>query len=445
MAIQPSVYIYEDSLWRNFRPLTDVRPVWDLRCGALTLAQRLRHLFPGSEVYCVARPEVMGVCESAADQTAIPKPAPRQTLLLVNGRTRLSEEDARSLANATGSALFRSGDEVIALRWSEATALPKEFDPLKPESWQKGELKKLPSKEIQAKSFQFLWELVEAAGGQLADDMRLTAVSRASPPEFPADVIVRRRQAVDCAAGVQFAPGAILDAGPNPIRLDEEADIGAGVILDSRAGPIWLARGVVVEAGAILQGPLYIGEQSIVRAGARISGGCSFGPQTRVGGEINKSIIQGCTNKQHSGYLGASYLGSWVNFGAATDVSDLKNNYQPITVAVDGRMVNSGHQHVGVFVGDWTRTAIHTRLNSGSVIGVGCNILTAEFPPREVPPFVWLAQDGAQEYRLDKALVTIQVVMSRRGKTLNPDMEAMLRRLHRESAAERDNFLKSQA
>ena len=241
---------------------------------------------------------------------------------------------------------------------------------------------------------------------------------------------------------VDIRPGVVIDAEEYPVRLETGVRLGPGMIIDASEGPVWIAEGSIIEAGAVLMGPIYIGPGSIVAKHARLCDGVSLGPQCRVGGEIAKTIIQGYSNKQHSGYLGSSYVGSWVNLGAATDNSDLKNTYKPIDVVIGGEKVATGELHIGVFIGDFCRTAIQTRLNSGTVAGVCCNIIGGDFPLKNIPAFMWFDSSGYQEYRFDKALETIRTMMPRRGKQLTPALETLLKEIYSRYEDDRGGILR---
>jgi UDP-N-acetylglucosamine diphosphorylase/glucosamine-1-phosphate N-acetyltransferase len=283
--------------------------------------------------------------------------------------------------------------------------------------------------------------MVENSGEQLERDI-LIELGHGSYGvlDAPGDVLVRGAAQIKVAGPVNCGPGATLDAENGTIILGEEVELGAGAILNAQSGSIWLDRKVKVEPGAIIQGPAYIGPESVIRAGAQISGGVCFVPHCRVGGEVSSSIIQGYSSKQHAGYLGNSCLGSWVNLGAATDTSDLKNNYRPVTVSFGGRPINTGRLHVGATIGDFSRTAIHTRLASGTVIGTCCHLLTADFPPGELPPFTWAGPNGPSEYRFDKAMETIAAIMPRRGRQLTAGLAEVLRKIFERTRNERSNF-----
>jgi UDP-N-acetylglucosamine diphosphorylase/glucosamine-1-phosphate N-acetyltransferase len=224
------------------------------------------------------------------------------------------------------------------------------------------------------------------------------------------------------------------------IHLAEGVSLDAGCVLDASDGPILLGPNVRVMANAVVAGPVAIGAEGRVKPLGRVAAS-SLGPVCRLGGEVDGCIVLGWSNKQHDGFLGHSYLGAWVNLGAATDTSDLKNDYGPVRVTIEGETIDTGDVHVGSLVGDHTKTAIHTRLNTGTVLGVCCNVLGADFPPKAVPSFTWGGDGSWSEYRLDKAIAVARTVMSRRNVPLTPEDEAVLRALHRASEPERRAFL----
>jgi hypothetical protein len=158
---------------------------------------------------------------------------------------------------------------------------------------------------------------------------------------------------------------------------------------------------------------------------------------------VDGCIVLGWSNKQHDGFLGHSYLGAWVNLGAATDTSDLKNDYGFVRIKLAGRTVDTQSRHVGSLIGDHSKTAIHTSLNTGTVIGVSANVFGVGFPPKEVPSFTWGSGDGATEYRLDKAVAVAKVVTERRGVAFGSAEEALLASIFDATASRREALLKA--
>ena len=177
----------------------------------------------------------------------------------------------------------------------------------------------------------------------------------------------------------------------------------------------------------MLQGPCFIGRGSLVQPGSSIRRDTSIGPVCKVGGEIEASIIHGYSNKQHDGFLGHSYVGQWVNLGADTVTSDLKNTYGTIRVHLNGRPVETGQNFVGAIIGDHVKTGIGTILPTGCVLGMAANIFTRGAVANFVPSFSWLTSEGMSDFRIDKGIEIARTVMARRGVELSDEEESLIR------------------
>jgi UDP-N-acetylglucosamine diphosphorylase/glucosamine-1-phosphate N-acetyltransferase len=212
------------------------------------------------------------------------------------------------------------------------------------------------------------------------------------------------------------------------------------VVIDASEGPVAIADGVTVMANASLAGPLSIGAGSILKMGAKIYGETTIGPVCKVGGEVGESIIHGYSNKQHDGFVGHSYLGQWVNIGAGTDTSDMKNNYSAVRLSVGGESVDSGHPFVGLFMGDHSKCGIGTTFNTGTIAGVCCNIFGAGFPPKFIPSFSWGGNAGFSEHDSEKAIETARIAMARRDRELDSAGESILREVFELTREERLTF-----
>ena len=197
-------------------------------------------------------------------------------------------------------------------------------------------------------------------------------------------------------------------------------------------------REAVVSAFTRLEGPCYVGPRTHV-LGAKIRGGTTLGPNCRVGGEVEASILHGHSNKYHDGFLGHSYVGEWVNLGAGTQNSDLRNDYGEVNVVVDGQLVRTGQSKVGCFIGDHTKTAIGSLFNTGSSIGVMCLILPdGELLPKHVPSFsrIWHGE-LIEGLPLEQGLATARAALERRNMEQTDAQEQLLRRVHAQTLAER--------
>jgi UDP-N-acetylglucosamine diphosphorylase/glucosamine-1-phosphate N-acetyltransferase len=193
--------------------------------------------------------------------------------------------------------------------------------------------------------------------------------------------------------------------------------LSPGAVLDGSKGPVILADGCVIGANAVLQGPCYVGPSSQVSAHAHIRAGTTIGPLCKVGGEVSNSILMGFTNKAHEGFLGDSYIGEWVNLGAGSTTSNLKNTYGEVTMPVDGQLVKTGRQFLGSLIGDHTKSAIGTRFMTGSYIGYCSMIATSGYVPRFVPSYTFLTDSGAGPYRMEKATEMMKLVFNRRHRS----------------------------
>ncbi len=237
-------------------------------------------------------------------------------------------------------------------------------------------------------------------------------------------------------------PPNIHSINPDEIFISENAKIYGNITIDASNGPILIEKNVTIEPYTYLKGPLFIGKNSLIKAYARISKS-SIGKVSKVSGEIEESIIQGYSNKQHYGFLGHSYLGEWVNLGAGTTNSDLKNNYSPVSVNISGKKLNTGLQFLGSIIGDHTKTGIGTILNTGTIIGVSCNIFGEGFPPKYIPSFSWGGASGFKTYNMEKAIKTAEIVMGRRNIKMDKKYRDMMKRIYEMTKEERNTIIAS--
>jgi UDP-N-acetylglucosamine diphosphorylase/glucosamine-1-phosphate N-acetyltransferase len=234
----------------------------------------------------------------------------------------------------------------------------------------------------------------------------------------------------DCA---DFRSGPSDGVPAGSIVLGNAADVvclGAqvepGVVLDVRHGAIVLDRNAEVRSGTRLEGPVYVGSDSKVFGG--FIRNSVFGPECRVRGEISSSVFFGYANKAHDGFVGNSVVGYWVNLGAGTTTSNLKNTYGPVRLDPAGERIDTGRTNVGTLFGDHAKTGIGTMLSTGTIIAAGANVFGTLTPPKYVPPFAW-GCDG--EWMTEEGFLRIvERVLPRRGVTCTPERRASLRRMY---------------
>jgi len=217
----------------------------------------------------------------------------------------------------------------------------------------------------------------------------------------------------------------------------EEGVTMKAAILNAETGPIYLGRNSQVQEGAIIRGPFSLGDRSIINMGGKMRGDTSIGPDCKIGGEVSNSVVYGCTNKSHDGYLGNSVLGEWCNLGADTNTSNMKNNYDVVRLWSHAKkeFVNTGLYFCGLIMGDHSKAGINTMFNTGSVVGVNSNVLSdGGYPPNFIPSFAW---GGENTYDIEKALATAERAMSRRSVTMTDVDRAILEEIFRTTAVDR--------
>jgi len=216
------------------------------------------------------------------------------------------------------------------------------------------------------------------------------------------------------------------------------------VVLDAAEGPIYIDEGAQIHPYTRIEGPSYIGKKTIL-LGAKCREGNTIGPVCRVGGEVEESIIHGYSNKYHDGFLGHAYVGEWVNLGALTTNSDLKNDYSHVEVTLeDGRPVNTGSTKVGSLIGDHTKTSIGTLLNTGANVGAMAVVNTTGMPlPKFIPSFAWLVKGAVTKGHGRTGLYrTAEVAMGRRKRPWTPAHQAMWDEVFELTAEARNKALK---
>ena len=415
------VVIFEDAGWRRLYPLTLSRPAFECRTGTAPLARRLTAQLARKDfkrVGFLCRPVLRPLVQRDYAGHAVNRET-EGDLIFLNGRTLCLGDALDDLITLLEkAAAVQSHGELVAARVTGARAAAFYTD--LEEALAAGEPAPLPSDHTVTgapegvRLVRHLWDLVGWNGEVLADDFRWANQPQLHcQPELSPGAQTLHRDRILCREGVRVEAGAILDAGP---------------------GPILLAEGVHVLHNAVITGPAFIGPRTVIKVGAKIEGPVSFGPMCKVGGEVEGSIFQGYANKQHDGFLGHAYLGAWTNLGAATNNSDLKNNYSTVRVWTPEGEVDTEQRFVGLFMGDHSKTAIGTLFNTGTVVGFSCNIFGAGFPPKHVPSFSWGGAEGLAAYDLERALGVARAVMARREVTMEPADEVLFRAVHEDAA-----------
>lgn len=403
MSAPMQLVVFEDGGAPDLLPLTYFRATFELRCGCDTLLDKIFAAYPGAAVSTLVRAEL---ADLVAERLGLPRhDAARgnSETLWINGRRLLTGP----LSLAPDSSLWR-GDTLVAARLPAARATRLTQDVLADAAKTRAALAGLSVIEETADAgvlVRYPWDLIAANAAELR----------------------RQIPAIAAAAPVAPRPGVHLLNEP-AIRIGAGVTIKPLVVLDAEEGPIHIAEGAIISPGAVLKGPCSIGARTLVQAGAAIREGASIGPVCKVGGEIEGSIFQGYSNKQHDGFVGHSYLGEWVNLGADTVTSDLKNTYGEVSMPLCGRVTATGQKFLGAVIGDHTKTGICTALTTGTWIGACCNVVSSR-PSAYVRSLTWLTPQRAVRYELPKTMAVARAVMARRKVEFTKHLEQLFNRL----------------
>jgi len=401
-----NIAIYEDKKTENFFPLTYLRPVYDLRCGILTLREKIELQFPGAEFILRVRNFLFDKSKENYPDYQVNDFSGADSILFINGRILADADLPELLQTDADNVLFYCNDEIVAAKTNVSDY--EDFFFLLINDLENDSFGYFDKIKIDVQMIEYPWDLVRNNGDEIAKDFQ-TLVDGSRP----------------------LINGNVYDGAHLPnmgnIFIGENSEIKPGVVLDAENGPIYIGKNVVVFPNAVIEGPCFIGDNSKIKIGAKIYENVSIGEVCKVGGEVEETIIHSYSNKQHDGFLGHSYLGSWVNLGAGTNNSDLKNNYGSVKVTINDKEIDSGSMFVGLTMGDYAKSGINTMFNTGTVVGVCSNIFGSGFPEKYIPSFAWGGAEGFEAYNLEKAIEAAKKVMQRRNVEFTKADEKLLR------------------
>lgn len=375
-------YLYDDAVARTFEPFALSRPAGELRAGALLIRERwTRALGLGCGGF-IAAPHLADFEEFDAPPAVTTGELPAGALVVnarcapsldVLGVVDVVETDGRVAA-------VRLTRAVPVARLAEGT-LP--LEDLVSDGWTRT--------MARGHWLDAPWDLVRHLSAMLLDDVTALGAGCRTPPPDGATIL-----------------------GSHPVWVESGAHVEPWVVFDAQAGPIFVSRGASVAAFTRLVGPCYLAP------GAQVLGGkvgtSAIGEQCRVHGEVSTTVFIGYANKGHDGFVGHSVLGRWVNLGASTVTSNLKNTYGPVQLWTPGGVQSTGLQFLGTLFGDHVKTAIGTRLTTGCVVGTGANVVGAGMTPKVVEPFLW--GEGEATYDPERFVTAAARMMARRGVSL---------------------------
>jgi UDP-N-acetylglucosamine diphosphorylase/glucosamine-1-phosphate N-acetyltransferase len=377
------IVIYEEKT-EGLYPLINFYPQFQLRSGMLTIAEHSARSLGTSKIDFAARP-VFGLRPIRPKEKTLYLSA----RYLVTGKFALPRNDR----------LLKRGAETVGFVKYRAPfpgSLEEIYDTL---ATMKG------AEQVSGVVIDKLWDLIRYNEDLIRIQFKKSRRERNSVPR-----------------------GLYLHGGKKDLFVAKGAHIHQQVFLDVSNGPIYIDKGAEIRPFTTIIGPSYIGCGTVVDR-AKISSS-SIGPECRIGGEVEACVFEGFANKHHEGFIGHSFIGAWVNLGALSTNSDLKNNYGPVRLQIGHSSFDTGMVKLGCFIGDHTKLGIGTLIPTGAVIGSFVNFAGVGMMPKFVRDFRWLTQDKDTEHDVEKAISTARLVMKRRKVELSRKYEELIRTFH---------------
>ncbi len=413
----PTLTLFEDAGVARLTPLALTRAASDLAVGGRTLGASAAGAFPHRRLVLHVRKSVAGVVADEHPSAVVitaggTADAAGGPTLFVNARWRV---EAGAVRDAVAGAIGTDAPRAFVQEGADGPVLVALWHPSAPGADPETLAADAPAEPVEgALLIERLWDLAADLAARIAAD---------------ADALADALGGWGVRGRVE--PGALV-AGQ--VVIDAGAVVRAGAVVSGADGPVVVGPGVVIEENAVVRGPCVLAEGAVVKAAGRVDGSY-VGPGCKVGGEVHASSLHSHSSKAHDGYLGNSVLGRWCNLGADTNTSNLRNDYGIVDLwdPVERAYLPSGHRFLGLVMGDHSKCAINTQFNTGTVVGVFCNLFGAGFHARHVPSFRWGEPGRLHPYRLDKALAVAEAVLARRGQTLSRAERAQLAEIAAES------------
>lgn len=406
--------IFEDNLSDNFYPLSLSHPVYNLLYGMSTLRWKILRFFPNAKYSLFCRKYLEETVKQNNPGIEVNE-LNDDNYLFINGRVLIDEIFYETLSKNSSEKIFTKNDILVAAKITSNT-INKIKDKVS-DSINISLFEGIPEEKIEIDTVDFIWDLIKNNGSRLREDFKYISTTGISEEArlFRSANLVNKDDVV----------------------IERGSIIKPGVVLDASNGPIYIGKEVEIFPNSVIEGPVFIGDNSKIKSCAVISENVSIGRVCKIGGEVEESIIMPFSNKQHSGFLGHSYLGSWINLGADTNCSDLKNNYGTVKVHLPDRQVDTGLQFLGLIMGDHSKSAINSMFNTGTIAGFSCNIFGSDFPDKFIPSFSWGGKEKMETYDINKSIDTAKKVMQRRKVSMTKADEDLFKTIFNITQSER--------
>lgn len=383
-------YILFDGPYRNnLLPFTFTRPVADIRVGILTIRQKWESYLEYTTTTVTE--------DYLADKFPMVE---MEENIMINASFLPNLEVVEFVKNLKHNQALFKGEDVIAFFVNEGEEV-KDFSTFEALEFSGNIL-----------NIEHTWDIFSKNGDAIAEDFNLITKDRQSQP----------------------IPATVNTISPENIFIEKGAILNFAT-LNASSGPIYIGRDAEVMEGSIVRGPLALCNNATLKLGTKVYGPTTVGPHSKIGGEVNNSVIFGFSNKGHDGFLGNSVIGEWCNLGADTNNSNLKNNYAEVRLwdyKTEG-FAKTGLQFCGLMMGDHSKCGINTMFNTGTVVGVSANIFGSGFPRNFVPSFSWGGSKGFVTYKTNKAFEVAEVVMARRKEEFTDQDKVILEHIFEET------------
>jgi UDP-N-acetylglucosamine diphosphorylase/glucosamine-1-phosphate N-acetyltransferase len=380
--------LFDGTARRQLLPFTFTRPVADIRVGILTIREKWER--------------VLGFTTSTVTEDYLSHKWPLVEMdenIMINASFLPTPELVAQIESLEQDQAIFSDEEVVAFYSLED---------------QEVDFSKYTQLELEGEAFRITntWDIFSKNREAIIADFELLTSNRESQP----------------------IPSSNNVLGADNIFLEEGAKVEFAT-LNASTGPIYIGADAEIMEGSLVRGPFAICEGAVLKLGAKIYGPTTVGPFSKVGGEVNNSVIFGYSNKGHDGFLGNSVLGEWCNLGADTNTSNLKNNYAEVRLwdYDTEKFAPTGLQFCGLMMGDHSKCGINTMFNTGTVVGVSANIFGSGFPRNFIPSFSWGGSAGTTTYKTSKAFEVAEEVMKRRNLDFTNDDREILEYVFEES------------
>ena len=383
-------YILFDGPYRNnLLPFTYTRPVADIRVGILTIRQKWESYLEYTTTTVTE--------DYLADKFPMVEMAEN---IMINASFLPNAEVVALVKNLSHNQALFKDEDVIAFFAKEGEEVT-DFSAFEAIDFE-GEIIKI----------EHTWDIFSKNGEAIEEDFRFITKNRNS----------------------EAIPATVNTINPENIFIEKGAKLNF-VTLNASSGPIYIGKDAEIMEGSVIRGPLALCHNATIKLATKIYGPTTVGPFSKVGGEVNNSVLFGYSNKGHDGFLGNSVLGEWCNIGADSNNSNLKNNYAEVRLwdYETGGFARTGLQFCGLMMGDHSKCGINTMFNTGTVVGVSANIFGSGFPRNFVPSFSWGGHSGFVTFKTNKAFEVAEVVMARRKEEFTEKDKAILEHVFEET------------